>query len=159
MVRKVQPHCSILWADHFVFYCHTALGKCVYLLMYVDDIGITGNNAIKIYQLKKHLCHHFQIKNLESLKYFLGIKVAQSKEGVVVFQRKYALDILKETGMGDCKPMDCPMNPNKKLMADQEVLSDPKRYRRQVGKLIYLTITKPDLSFVVGVISQFMQNP
>ena len=50
---------------------------------------------------------------LRSLKYFLGIEVAQSKEGVVISQKKYPLDILKETSMIDCKPVDCPMNPNK----------------------------------------------
>jgi len=147
-------------ADHSVFYCLTSPGKCVYLIVYVDDIVITGNDVGKISQLKEHLCHHFQTKDLGTLKYFLGIEVAQSKEGVVISQRKYALDILKETGMIDCKPVDCPMDPNQKLMAEQgEAFSDPERYRRLVGKLIYLTITRPDLSFTVGVVSQFMQNP
>ena len=105
-------------ADHSIFYCLTSPGKCVYLIVYVDDIVITGNDAGKISQLKEHLCHHFQTKDLGNLKYFLGIEVAQSKEGVVISQRKYALDILKETGMIDCKPLDCPMNPNQKLMAE-----------------------------------------
>jgi len=66
----------------------------------------------------------------------------------------YALDILKETSMIDSKPVDCPIDPNKKLMAEQgEVLSNTKRFRRLVRKLIYLTITKPNLSFVVGVVN------
>jgi len=90
----------------------------VYLIVYVDDIVITGNDVGKISQLKEHLCHHFQTKDLGTLKYFQGIEVAQSKEGVVISQRKYALDILKETGMINCKPMDCPMDPNQKLMAE-----------------------------------------
>ena len=91
------------------------------------------------------------------MKYFLGIEVAQSRDGVVISQRKYALDILEETGMQNCRPVDSPMDPNLKLMADQS--EDPERYRRLVGKLISLTITRPDISFVVGVVSQFMQNP
>ena len=63
--------------------------------------------------------------------------MAQSKEGVVISQRKYALDILEETCMTDCRPVDNPMDPNLKLMADQgEPYSDPERYRRLVGKLI-----------------------
>ena len=78
----------------------------------------------------------------------------------MISQRKYALDILEETGMQNCRPVDSPMDPNLKLMADQRgIYPDPERYRRLVGKLIYLTITRPDISFVVGVVSQFMQNP
>jgi len=78
----------------------------------------------------------------------------------VISQRKYALDILEETGMQNCRPIDSPMDPNLKLMIDQsEVYPDPERYRRLVGKLIYLTITRLDISFAVGVVSQFIQNP
>jgi len=67
------------------------------------------------------------------------------------------LDILKETSMIDCMHMDSLMNPNYKLMSQQgEPFLDPKRYRRLVGKLIYLTILRPNMSFVVGVVSQFM---
>ncbi|RDX77858.1 hypothetical protein CR513_41945, partial [Mucuna pruriens] len=96
--------------------------------------------------------------NLGHLKYFLGIEVVQSKEGIIISQRKYALDILQETSMSNCRPIDGPMDPNMKLMVKHgEPYSDPERYRRLVGKLIYLTITKPDISFAVGVVSQFMQ--
>ena len=78
----------------------------------------------------------------------------------MISQRKYALDILKEIGMQNCRPVDNPMDPNLKLMANQsDIYPDPERYRRLVGKLIYLTITRPDISFAVGVVSQFMQNP
>ncbi|KAL2329865.1 hypothetical protein Fmac_017446 [Flemingia macrophylla] len=147
-------------SDHSVFYCHTSSDMCVYLVVYVDDIVITGNDADKIVQLKKHLFSHFQTKDLGCLKYFLGIEVAQSKAGIVFSQRKYALDILKETGMTDCRPTDSPMDPNQKLVDVQgEPYEDSGRYRRLVGKLIYLTITRPDISFAVGVVSQFMQKP
>nr|KYP44454.1 hypothetical protein KK1_034031 [Cajanus cajan] len=129
-------------------------------MVYVDDIVITGNDATRISQLKEHLFIYFQTKDLGSLKYFLGIEVAQLKEGVVISQRKYALDILKETGLENCRPIDSPMDPNQKLMMYQgEIFLDPKRYRRLVGKLIYLTITRPDISFAIGVVSQIMQNP
>ena len=147
-------------ADHSVFYCHTSPGRCVYLVVYVDDIVITGNDPKKISQLKEHLFSHFQTKDLGKLKYFLGIEVAQSENGIIISQRKYALDILKETSMLDCKPADSPMDPNLKLLPNQgETYSNPERYRRLVGKLIYLTITRPDISFAVGVVSQFMQSP
>jgi len=106
-------------ADHSVFYSHTSPGKCIYLIVYVDDIVITGNDIVGISQLKEHLCRHFQTKDLGSLKYFLGIEVAQSKHGIVISQRKYALDILQETGMIDCKPVESPMDPNQKLTTEE----------------------------------------
>ena len=94
-----------------------------------------------------------------SLNYFLDIEVAQSKDGVIISQRKYALDILQKTGMIDCRPVDSLIDPNQKITEKGELFFGPERYRRLVGKLIYLTITRPDLSFAVGVVSQFMQSP
>ncbi|RVX13112.1 Retrovirus-related Pol polyprotein from transposon RE1 [Vitis vinifera] len=128
-------------ADHSVFYHHNSLGQCIYLVVYVDDIVITDSDQDGIQKLKQHLFTHFQTKDLGKLK-------------------KYALDILEETGMLDCKPVDTPMDPNVKLEPGQgEPLGDPGRYRRLVGKLNYLTITRPDISFPVSVVSQFLQSP
>ncbi|RVW33003.1 Retrovirus-related Pol polyprotein from transposon RE1 [Vitis vinifera] len=88
-------------ADHSVFYHHNSLGQCIYLVVYVDDIVITGSDQDGIQKLKQHLFTHFQTKDLGKLKYFLGIEIAQSSSGVVLSQRKYALDILEETGQGE----------------------------------------------------------
>ncbi|RVW57733.1 Retrovirus-related Pol polyprotein from transposon RE1 [Vitis vinifera] len=122
-------------ADHSVFYHHNSLGQCIYLVVYVDDIVITGSDQDGIQKLKQHLFTHFQTKDLGKLKYFLGIEIAQSSSGVVLSQRKYALDILEETGMLDYKPVDTPMDPNVKLVPGQgEPLGDPGRYRRLVGQ-------------------------
>ena len=126
----------------------------------MDDIVITGSDQDGIQKLKQHLFTHFQTKDLGKLKYFLGIEIAQSSSGVVLSQRKYALDILKETGMLDCKPVDTPMDPNVKLVPGQgESFGDPGQYRRLVGKLNYLTITRLDISFPVSGVSQFLQSP
>ena len=90
------------------------------------------------------------------LKYFLGIEIAQSNSGVLMSQRKYVLDIVEETGMLDCKPVDTPMDLNVKLVPRQgEPLRDLGRYRRLVGRLNY-TITRPNISFPVSVVSQFL---
>ncbi|RVW46594.1 Retrovirus-related Pol polyprotein from transposon TNT 1-94 [Vitis vinifera] len=116
-------------ADHSVFYHHNSLGQCIYLVVYVDDIVITGSDQDGIQKLKQHLFTHFQTKDLGKLKYFLGIEIAQSSSGVVLSQRKYALNILEETGMLDCKPVNTPMDPNVKLVPGQgEPLGDPGRY-------------------------------
>ena len=109
-------------------------------------IVITGNDQDGITDLKQHLFKHFQTKDLGKLKYFLGIEVAQSSSGIAISQRKYALDILEETGMMGCRPIDTSMDPNVKLLPGQgEPLNNPKRYRRLIGKLNYLTVTRPDM--------------
>ena len=106
----------------------------------MDDIVITGSDQDGIQKLKQHLFSYFQTKDLGKLKYFLGIEVAQSNFGVVISQRKYTFDILTDTGMLDCKPVDTPMDPNVKLVLSQgELLRDLGRYRRLVGKLNYHT--------------------
>ena len=146
-------------ADHSIFYRHSARG-CVYLVVYVDDIVITGSDQQGIIQLKQYLSHKFQTKDLGKLRYFLGIEVAQSKDGIVISQWKYAMDILEETGLLNVKPVDTLMDPNAKLLPHQEEpLSNPGRYRRLVGKLNYLTVTHSDISFAVSVVSQFLNSP
>ncbi|RVW60738.1 Retrovirus-related Pol polyprotein from transposon TNT 1-94 [Vitis vinifera] len=102
--------------DHSVFYHHNSSGQSIYLVVYVDDIVITGSDQNGIQKLKQHLFTHFQTKDLGKLKYFLGIEIAQSSSGVVLSQRKYALDILEETDMLGCKPVDTPMDPNVRLI-------------------------------------------
>ena len=92
--------------------------QCIYLIVYVDDILITGNDQDGIQRLK-HLFSHFHTKDLGKLKYFLGIEIAQSKSSVIMNQRKYALEILKDTSMLDCKLVDTPMDPNVKLVLGQ----------------------------------------
>ena len=146
--------------NHLVFYHHNSLGQCIYLVVYVDNIVIRGNDQDGIQKLKQHLFTHFQTKDLRRLKYFLGIEIAQPSSGVVLSQRKYALDILEETGMLDCKLVDTRMDPNVKLVPRRgESLGDPRSYRRLISKLNYLTITRPDVSFPVNVVSQFLQSP
>ena len=116
-------------SNHSVFYHHTSSGQCIYLIVYVDDIVITGNDQDDIQKLK-HLFSHFQTKDLKKLKYFMGIEITQSKFYVVMSQRRYVLDILKETDMLDCKLVDTPMDPKVKLVPRLgEPLRDPGRYR------------------------------
>ena len=74
-------------ANHSIFYCHTFLTHHIYLIVYVEDIVITDNDHDGIQQLKQYLSHHFQIKDLDKLKYFLGIEVAQSSTSIAISQR------------------------------------------------------------------------
>ena len=105
--------------DHSVFYHHISIGQCIYFIVRVDDIVITSSDQDGIQKLKQHLFNHFQTKDLEKLKYILGIEVAQPNSKVVISQRKYTLDILANTSMLDCKPVDTPMDPNVKFVPGQ----------------------------------------
>jgi transposase InsO family protein len=146
-------------ADHSVFFKKTRTG-IVILVVYVDDIVITGSDKEGIQILINHLSSSFLTKDLGKLRYFLGIEVARSKTGISLSQRKYTLDILQDTGYLGSKPVATPMEPNLKLMPDEgDFVDDPDTYRRLVGKLIYLTITRPDISYAVSIVSQFMTNP
>uniref|UniRef100_A0A2N9EHC7 Integrase catalytic domain-containing protein n=1 Tax=Fagus sylvatica TaxID=28930 RepID=A0A2N9EHC7_FAGSY len=146
-------------ADHSVFFKKTRTG-IVILVVYVDDIVITGSDKEGIQILINHLSSSFLTKDLGKLRYFLGIEVARSKAGISLSQRKYTLDILQDTGYLGSKPVATPMEPNLKLMPDEgDFVDDPDTYRRLVGKLIYLTITRPDISYAVSIVSQFMTNP
>ena len=107
-------------------------------------------------RMKKSLAQSFEIKDLGILKYF----VARSKKGIVLSQRKYILDLLKEMGMLGCKPIETPVDANIKLGTRSGVKGVNKEgYQRLVGKLIYLSHTRPDISFAVSMVSQFMHSP
>jgi len=121
---------------------------------------ITGSDIEEISQLKNNLFREFEMKDLGGLKYFLGIEVIRSNKGIFISQRKYIMDLLAETGMVDCKPIDTPMQVNHGLKFEEGAnLADKERYQRLVGKLIYLSHTRPDIAYAVGVISQFMHQP
>jgi len=85
------------------------------LIVYVDDMIITGDDLEEITRLQEQLAIEFEMKNLKGLKYFLGIEVTRSKHGIFLSQQKYILDLLSEVGLLDCKPADTPIIQNHKL--------------------------------------------
>ena len=93
-------------------------------------------------------------------KYFLGFEVAHQKYSVLLSQRKYAMDLLEETGFLGCKSTNTPIETIVDLwFDDSRTLYDPRRYKRLIRKLIYLTVTRQDITFVIGVLSRFMHQP
>lgn len=145
-------------ADYSLFTCQKGKSFTA-LLIYVDDILITGNDVNAIAALKQFLHSHFRIKDLGDLKYFLGIEVSRSRKGIFISQRKYALEILRDSGLLGAKPVSFPMEQNMKLSDSGELLKDLSQYRRLVGRLIYLTVTRPDITYSVHVLSRFMHAP
>jgi hypothetical protein len=122
-------------------------------------LSITSADHDEISRVKRELAASFDMKDLGDLYYFLGIEVIRTPEGILISQRHYALDMLFKFGMANCKPISTPLDRTVKHRPDSGKVYDPTRFRRIVGSLIYLTITRPDLRYPVGVISQYMARP
>ncbi|KAI9200725.1 hypothetical protein LWI28_012359 [Acer negundo] len=129
------------------------------LLIYVEDLLITGNDSISIAETKTFLHSHFHLKDLGKLKYFLGIEFSASKNGIFISQRKYALEIIKDAGLLGAAPINTPIERGLKLSDNSDLLKEPGQYRRLVGRLIYLTVSRPDITYAVHVLSRFMHQP
>ncbi|CAL1369837.1 unnamed protein product [Linum trigynum] len=132
------------------------------LLIYVNDMIVTGGDSAGIQELTDVLHKAFHLKELGNLAYFLGLEVQRSTHGLFVSQHKYILDLLDHARLSDCKPVVTPMEQNLKLSSTSgDVLSssDSSLYRSLVGSLIYLTSTRPDVSYAVQIVSQFMSSP
>ena len=109
-------------------------------------------------RLKKVLAIEFKVKDLGQMRYFLGVEVARSRKGISISQRKYVLNLLTETDMLGCKPSDTPIKAKKRTKSDGKLV-DKERYQRLVGRLIYLSHTRPDIAFIVSMVSQYMPSP
>ncbi|GMI80711.1 cysteine-rich RLK (RECEPTOR-like protein kinase) 8 [Hibiscus trionum] len=109
------------------------------------------------------------MKDLGELKYFLGLEILRSKEGIILNQRKYALELIEKSGLGGAKPSMTPLEQNRKYTSveydeqfekiEDELLQDKSIFQRLIGRLIYLTHTRLDITFAVHTLSQFMQRP
>jgi len=127
----------------------------------VDDIVLTRNNLAEINQITTLLPQHLCIKNLGDLTYFLGLEIARNNTGIHLSQQKYTLDLLTETGMLACAPSLTPMHTLRLTVDKREWLNEEKAtsYRRLVGRLIYLTNTRPDIAYAVNHLSHFVSTP
>lgn len=146
-------------ADHSLFVkCTSHIFLAI--LVYIDDILVVGNDDIVVDQFKTVLKTAFKLRDLGSAKYFLGFKIARSKHGISINQRKYALEIIEDAGLIGCKPIFTPMESNLKMSAtDGELLDDASVYMKIVGRILYLTYTRSDITYAVHKLSQYMSAP
>ncbi|KAG8484947.1 hypothetical protein CXB51_021827 [Gossypium anomalum] len=136
-----------------------------------NDLLITGNHIRMIDRLKRVLHSSFKMKYLGELKFFLGIEIARSNRGIILSQRKYALELIPDAGFREANQASIPLEQNKRFNtveyndlvhlrgSNDELLQDMSIYQRLMGRLLYLTNTRQDISYVVQHLSQFMQKP
>lgn len=135
-------------------------GKILIVCLYVDDLIFTGNDEFMFEVFKNSMMHEFDMTGLGQMRYFLGIEVLQSQEGIFICQKKYTQEVLERFNMDKCNPVHNPIVPGCKLMRDENgVRVDSTQYKQLIGSLMYLTATRPDIMFVVGLLSRYMECP
>ena len=128
--------------------------------LYVDDLIFTGNDAKMIEEFKKVMTREFEMTDIGLMSYYLGIEVKQEKEGIFISQESYAKEVLKKFKMNECQPVSTPVECGTKLSKHEEGETvDPTYFKSLVGSLRYLTCTRPDILFGVGLISRYMETP
>ena len=138
----------------------TTQSAIVVLLLFVDDIIITGSDSVAVQHAIDSLTAEFDLKDLGMLHYFLGIQISKTVSGLFLSQARYIKDLLEKTEMLESKPCDTPCLPSSRLLKDDGlVYGNPSHYRSIVGALQYLTFTRPDIAFSVHQVCQFMQQP
>ena len=148
------------YCEHTLFTKLEGGGKVLIVSLYVDDLIFTGNDRNMCSEFKKLMMLEFDMSDLGKMKFFLGIEVIQNPEGIYICQRRYAREILKRFGMDKCNSVKNPIVPGCKLSKDEEGTKvDSSMFKQVVGSLMYLTATRPDLMYGVGLISRFMSRP
>ena len=122
-----------------------------YCLVYVDDLIITGNNSVFVASIIDHLGHKFSIKDLGSLHFFLGVEVIPTAAGLFLTQHKYIRDLLAKTSMDGARDVTTPLSTSVSLQLDDgSSFVDSTEYCQVIGALQYISLTRPDISFVVN---------
>jgi len=154
-VDKVSSHQGFCPSkSDYSLFTKVSEGHFTFILVYVDDLLITGDNVHSITEIKAKLHEAFTIKDLGLARYFLGIEIGRSSTGTFLNQRKYIMDILTDVGLNAAKPARFLMAKGLKLSTETaEVMANPEAYRRVVGRLLYLTLTRPDISYAVQHLS------
>ena len=147
-------------SEHTLFTKTEKERKLLIVSIYVDDLIFTGNDGLLIEEFKASMKREFDMTDLGRMKYFLGVEVIQTHEGIFISQRKYAHEILKKFGMECSNATKTPMVPGFKLTKDEGGTKvDSTQYKQMIGSLMYLTVSRPDLMYVMSLVSRYMDKP
>ncbi|CAN1266351.1 Retrovirus-related Pol polyprotein from transposon RE2 [Linum perenne] len=141
--------------DHSLFYATT--DSPLYVLVYVDDIIITGASEERVKNIISKLAARFQLKDLGPLHYFLGIQVRRREAGMHLSQPKYIEELIAKANLSESKPVATPMY--KPADENNEEFDNPQLYRQLLGGLQYLHMTRPDIAYATNRLAQSMHNP
>lgn len=147
-------------SEHTLFVKVSKEGKILIVSIYVDDLIFTGDDEPMFEDFKNSMMNEFDMSDLGRMKYFLGIEVLQRDDGIFICQKKYAMEVLRRFGMEESNSVPNPVVPGFKVCKDADgVKVDVTFFKQVVGSLMYLTATRPDLMFVVSLISLYMGQP
>ena len=147
-------------SEQTLFTKKNAAGKIIIVSIYVDDLIFTGDDKNMMCDFKNSMMREFDMTDLGSMRFFLGIEVLQQADGIFIYQRNYALEILKRFGMLESNEVSSPIIPGFKINKDENGTTIDETYFKQiVGSLMYLTATRPDMMFATSLISIFMSRP
>ena len=146
--------------EHSLYMKVNSNGDVLLICLYVDDLIFTGNNSHMIKEFKKAMTQEFEMTDIGLMSFFLGIEVKQNNEGIFISQEAYAKEILKRFNMNNCKPVSTPIECGVKLskIGEGQVI-DATLFKSMVGSLRYLTCTRPDILYSVGLVSRYMEEP
>ena len=156
-VKEGFEKCS---CEHTLFVKREDEGKILIVSLYVDDLIFTGSDESMYVKFKNSMKLEFDMTDLGEMKYFLGVEILKNSEGIYINQKKYAKELLETFKMEKSNSVQNPIVPGVKLIKDEEGTKvDATMYKQLVESLMYLTATRPDLMYVVCLISRFMSNP
>eukprot|EP00253_Pinus_taeda_P034592 PITA_34592 len=163
--EKLTEHLLKLNFNHFdlddaTLFVKKVCKTVVYLVVYVDDLLMTGNNESYIASIKKESGKSFEMTDLGYVHYYLGIEVTQHPKSIFLSQKRYIGDLLNRFGMTECNPLTTPMEQNLKLTSiEGKEFEDATKYRQLCRKvIIYLTTYRPDIFICVGILSRYFDS-
>lgn len=146
--------------EHTLFIKKSSQGTVLLVCLYVDELIFTGNNETVLSSFKHFMMKKFDMTDLGRMQYFLGLEVLQRANGIFIFQKKYAQEVLERFNMARCDAVYNPIVPGFKLVTDSVSMAvDSTLYMQMIGSLMYLTSTRPDIMFVVNLHSRYLAHP
>ena len=145
-------------ADNNLYVLMVDQDICI-LVLYVDDLLLTGSSMELIGWVQSQLTSCFSMTDLGLLHYFLGLEIWQHKTGIFLSQKKDATKLLEKYGMQNCASHSCPLDPNSKLSIDDESLEyDSTAYRQLIGSLLYMVNSRPNLAYAMSILANSLQS-